>query len=70
MLAWTLLSSYASKRWDGLREVLALQDPLGRRKTWRAVLDEKTYGQWLSLFRLHERMQWSMSRLLYAGGRR
>jgi hypothetical protein len=46
---------------DGLRELLELQDPLGRRKTWSDVLDENTYREWLSLSDLYEQTEWGMS---------
>ena len=46
---------------DGLRELLELQDPLRRRNTWRDILDEQTYREWLSLSDLYEQMERSLS---------
>jgi hypothetical protein len=46
---------------EGLRELLELQDPQGRRKIWRDVLEERTYRRWLALSEIHEQVEWSAS---------
>ena len=45
---------------DGLRELLALQNSRGRRKTWRGLLGETTYSRWSLLSGLYGQIEWSM----------
>jgi len=42
---------------EGLRELLALQPLLGRRETWKTLLDKTTYKKWVALSDLYDRLK-------------
>ena len=56
----TALEQPHLERTDGLRELLELQGPEGRRETWRGLLDKHTYRIWSDLSGLLRQVEWSV----------